>query len=78
MAKIKTIGDKKEILKRRNEKVDWEKSITSISDMTDTQLTDWFEKHFSGLPDETRPGMEELVRAVWANAKLTKKLHMKG
>ena len=78
MAKMKTIGDKKEILKKRNEKEDWGKSITSISDMTDKQLADWFEKHFSGLPGETRPGMEELVRAVWANAKLTKKLYVKG
>lgn len=73
MAKIKTIGNKKEILKKRADEADREKRAQGIGGKTEKQLNAWFKKHFSGLPDETRTGMEELVYAVWANANVTQK-----
>jgi hypothetical protein len=74
MAKIRTIGNKEEILKKKNERSEWEKCIYPIGDMTDKELIVWLEKHFSGLTEETRSGMEVLVRSVWVNAKLLRNL----
>lgn len=77
MAKIKKIGNKTEIIKAKKERTDWETFLNNIADRSEDELTDWFKKHFSGLSKNNRTGLELLVRAVWANAKVTRKLWLR-
>ncbi|MCP5046720.1 MAG: hypothetical protein GY940_06085 [bacterium] len=73
MAKIKRIGDKKEILKRRQEAKDHEMCIDTIAGQSEKQLEKWFKKHFSVLPKEAREGLDVIVKALWANTKVKQK-----
>jgi hypothetical protein len=74
MAKIRKIGNKTEILKRKKELSDQEKCIKSIADLDEKQLDKWFDQHFSGVSDDVREGLEVIVKALWANAKVTRKM----
>ncbi len=74
MAKIRKIGDKTEILKRKLELTDQEKFIKSIADQNEKQLDKWFDQHFSSVSDDVREGLEVIVKALWANAKVTRKI----
>jgi hypothetical protein len=74
MAKIKRIGDKKAILKKKKELTDQESFINSIADNSEKQLDKWFKDHFSTLPEEVKEGLEVIIKAVWANAKVTKNM----
>jgi len=40
-------------------------------------LANWFSDHFSGLSQDIRAGLELMVKALWANAKIIKKLWQK-
>jgi hypothetical protein len=77
MAKIRKIGNKTEIVKEKKERTEWEKLIDTIADKSEDELTAWFKKHFSGLSKDIRTGLELIVRALWANAKVTGKLWLK-
>ena len=74
MAKIRKIGNKTEIVKAKQERTEWEKLIDTIADKSEDELTAWFKKHFSGLSKDSRTGLELIVKALWANAKVTGKL----
>jgi hypothetical protein len=73
MAKIRKVGNKAEILKAKKERTEWEKLIDNIADKSEEELATWFNAHFSGLSTDIRQGLELIVKAVWANAKVTKK-----
>ena len=74
MATRRVIGNREEILNQRQELTQWENHINTIADKTEAELMVWFNEHFSGLTGSVRTGLEAIVRVVWANAKVTKKL----
>ncbi len=45
-----------------------------MADRDEKELTEWVKKHFSNLSEEAFQGIEVLVRALWANTQVTKKL----
>jgi hypothetical protein len=77
MAKIRKIGNKTEIIKAKKERIGWEQLVNTIAEKSEDELAAWFKKHFSGLSKTNRTGLELLVRAVWANAKVTRKLWLR-
>ncbi|NIR04221.1 MAG: hypothetical protein GTN82_02210 [Candidatus Aminicenantes bacterium] len=74
MAKFTKIGDKTKILEAKQERASWEVLINNIANMSEDELNTWFNNHFSGLSTDIRTGMELIVKALWANAKVTKKI----
>jgi hypothetical protein len=74
MIQIKQIGDRDQILGAIQDRDIWEALIGSIANMTENELTAWFNNHFSGLSANIRTGLETIVKALWANAKVTKRL----
>ena len=77
MAVVKTIGNKDEILKEKQDRTEWEILINTIADKSEDELATWFFNHFSGLSQDIRAGLEMVVKALWANVKVTKKLWQK-
>lgn len=74
MAVVRKIGNIDEILKEKQDRTEFEILINNITDLSEDELTNWFNNHFSGLSQDIRTGLELIVKAVWANAKVTKKL----
>lgn len=77
MAEIRKIGNKVEILNARQERTNWETLIDDIAEKNEDELATWFNNHFSGLSADIRSGMELIVKTIWANAKLTRKICQK-
>ncbi len=73
MAKIKRIGDKKEILEKKKEVENQELCVNAIACKSEKQLDNWFKKHFAGLPAEAREGLKVMVKAIWADTKVKHK-----
>lgn len=73
MVKMKIIGDKKEILKKRLEQAERKSLLDAFADKTDKQLGAWLDQHFSTLPEESRAGLETIVKTLWVHTRFTKK-----
>ena len=77
MAKIKQIGNKTEILKKKIDRSKKEKFLDDMANMEEDQLNEWFDKHFSGFPGDTRSGFELIIRTLWANARVTREMWLR-
>ncbi len=77
MAKIKQFCDKQELLKRKKEHEDMRTFIHTMADLTPKQLDQWFASQFKELPKQARDGLETVVKALWANAKMLNQLGLK-
>ncbi len=77
MAVVRTVGNKEEILEEKQDITEWEILINTIANKSEDELTTWFSNHFSGLSQDISTGLELIVRALWANAKLTRKICQK-
>jgi hypothetical protein len=77
MVVVRTVGNKEEIVEEKQDRIEWEIFIGTIADKSEDELSTWFSNHFSGLSQDIRIGLELIVKALWANAKVTKKLWQK-
>lgn len=76
MAKLKTIGDKKEILEQKEERARMETEFDRFAGLKEKDLGKWVDDYFSELPEHAREGLEIVIQGLWANSKVTKKLWM--
>lgn len=77
MAKVRKIGDKKEILKRQKEESDVKALIGGMADKSEEEVLKWFRAQFKELPKQVRDGLETVIKTLWANAKILRKLGIK-
>lgn len=77
MAKIKQVGNKEEIVKKKNEHTQWEIILSTLADLDENQLNKWFKKNFPGVPDDMRPGLETIVKVLWANTRISQKIWLR-
>lgn len=74
MVKRVTIGDKQEIIAHNQELDECKALINTIADMGLTDLEDWFNQHFSQLPQNQKDGLWIIVKTLWAISKVLKKI----
>lgn len=74
MVNLQTIGDKNAILLKKMEQTDIASHMKHFAQMKESRLGEWVDEYFSGLPEDVREGLEIIVKALWANAKVLQKL----
>lgn len=67
-------NDRAEIIRKKQEIVDCKDLISSIALKSGAELNDWFNAHFSSLPENVKSGLLDLVRVVWALSKTQLKI----
>jgi hypothetical protein len=72
--KVVKIGDKQEILKQILDSSNWENLVARISTMSELELQEYHNTHFSELKSNIQEGIWDIEKALWGLSKKVQKI----